>query len=63
MVLHIYWGCGKSTTDQTCVNISHKESEILPFMTTWMDLEGITQSEGSQTEKDKYYMISVVRGI
>ena len=28
----------------------HKNG-ILPFVTTWMDLEGIMQSEISQTEK------------
>ena len=27
--------------------------------TTWMDLDGIMQSEISQTEKDKYYRISL----
>ena len=33
-----------------------KKSEILPFVTAWMDLEGIMVSEImlSQTEKDKY---------
>ena len=35
-----------------------KKSEILPFVTTWMDLEGIMPSETSQTEKDKCRMIS-----
>ena len=30
-------------------------AKILPFMTTWMDLEGIILSEISQTEKDKLY--------
>ena len=40
-----------------------KMNEILPFATTWMDLEDITQSEISQTEKDKYCMISLVCGI
>ena len=30
------------------------EAKILPFVTTWMDLEGTMLSEGSQTEKDKY---------
>ena len=30
--------------------------EILPFVTTWMDLEGIMLIEISQTEKDKYSM-------
>ena len=29
------------------------KNEILPFVTTWMDLEGIILSEISQTEKDK----------
>ena len=36
---------------------------ILPFATTWMDLEGIMLSEVSQTEKDKYFMISLTCGI
>ena len=40
-----------------------KKNEILPFAATWMDLEGILLSEISQTEKDKYYMISVIHGI
>ena len=35
-----------------------KKNEILPFAATWMDLEGIILSEISQTEKDKYCMIS-----
>ena len=34
--------------------LSIKKNEILPFATTWMDLEGIMLSEISQTEKDKY---------
>ena len=33
-----------------------KKNEILPFVITWMDPEGIRLSEISQTEKDKYYM-------
>ena len=37
-----------------------KKSEILPFVTTWIDLEGIMLSKISQTEKDKYYMISLM---
>ena len=36
---------------------------ILTFMTTWMDLEGIMLREVSQTEKDKYCMISLMCGI
>ena len=35
-----------------------KMNEILPFGTTWMDLDYIMLSEVSETEKDKYYMIS-----
>ena len=34
-----------------------RKKEILPFVTTWMDLEGIMLSEVSQTEKDKHYMM------
>ena len=40
-----------------------KKHEILPFATTWMNLEGIMLSEISQTEKDKYHMISLTCGI
>ena len=40
-----------------------KKNEILPFAETWMDLEGIMLSEISQTEKDKYCMISLICGI
>ena len=37
--------------------------EILPFVTAWMDLENIMVSEISQSEKDKYHMISLICGI
>ena len=37
-----------------------KKNEILPLATTWMDLEGITLFELSQTKKDKYHMISLI---
>ena len=40
-----------------------KENEILPFAAKWMDLENIILSEVSQTEKDKYYTISLICGI
>ena len=40
-----------------------KKSEILPFATTWMDLEGMMLSEISQTEKDKYCILSLTCGI
>ena len=37
--------------------------QILPFATTWMELEGIMLSETSQAEKDKYQMISLICGV
>ena len=40
-----------------------EKKEILPFATTWMDLEGIILSEISQMEKDIYYVISLICGI
>ena len=44
--------------------LSHKKKKkILLFATAWMDLENIMLSEISQTEKDKYYVISFVCGI
>ena len=40
--------------------LSHKKNEILPFAATWMKLEGIMLSEISQTEKDKYCVLSPI---
>ena len=40
-----------------------KKNEIMLFAATWMDLEIIILSEVSQTEKDKYHMISLICGI
>ena len=40
-----------------------KNNEILPFATTWMDLEAITLSKISQTEKDKYCILLLICGI
>ena len=37
-----------------------KKKKILPFATVWMDQENIMLSEISQSEKDKYHMISLV---
>ena len=39
-----------------------KKNENLPFVATWMDLEGIMLSEIRQTEKD-ICMISIICGI
>ena len=35
----------------------------MPFAATWVDLEIIMLSEVSQTEKDKYHIISLICGI
>ena len=40
-----------------------KKNETMPFAATWMDLELIILSEVSQTQKDKYHMISFICGI
>ena len=40
-----------------------KKDEILPFAATWLDLENIILSEVRQTEKDKYYLVSLNSGI
>ena len=40
-----------------------KKNEILSFAATWMDLESIILSEVSQTERDKFHMMSLIRGI
>ena len=40
-----------------------RKKQILPFATTWMELEGIMLSEISQAEKDKCQMISLIYGV
>jgi len=52
-VVHIY-------TMEYYAVIKKKHPEILPFATMWMELEGIMLSEISQSEKDKYHMISLI---
>ena len=42
--------------------LDHK-NEIMPFATTWIDLEMTILSKVGQTEKDKYHMISLLHGI
>ena len=40
-----------------------KKNEILPSATMWMELEGITLRDISQSEEDKYHMTSLICGI
>ena len=35
----------------------HQKEEVLPFLTTWMDIENIMLSEMHWRGKDKYHMI------
>ena len=39
---------------------SARRKQILPFATTWMELEDIMLSEISQAEKEKYQMTSLI---
>ena len=39
------------------------KKNTLPFVTAWMNLKNIMLSEISQSEKDKYHMISLICGI
>ena len=52
-VVHIYNG----------ILLSHKKNKIMLFAAAWMDLEITILSEVSQTQKDKYHMISLICGI
>ena len=40
-----------------------KKDKIMPFATTWMELETLILSEVSQKEKDKYQMTSLISGV
>ena len=40
-----------------------KKNKTMPFAATRMDLEMIILSEVTQTEKDKYHMLSLIHGI
>ena len=51
-VVHIYSG----------TLLSHKKNKIMPFAAMWIDIEIVILSELSQTEKDKYHMISLICG-
>ena len=40
-----------------------QNNEILPFATTWMELESIMLSEINQSGKEKYCKISLICGL
>ena len=40
-----------------------KKNDILPFAATQMELDNIFLSEISQTENDKYHIISITCGL
>ena len=52
-----------SVLQQYSVLLKLALQEILLFATTWTNWEGIMLSEISQTEKDKYSMVSLICGI
>ena len=42
------------------MSLSHKQKEVLPFATVWMDLESIVLNKISQIEKDIHSMLSLI---
>ena len=52
-MVHIYNG----------IHSAIKRNEIGSFVETWMDLETVIQSGGSQKEKNKYRMLTHIYGI
>ena len=53
----------KSQYIDTVKYYSALKKEILPFDTTWMDLEGLMLREASQREKNKCRIISFIHKI
>ena len=41
---------------------AERKKELLPFVTTWTDLESIMLSEISQAVREKYHIISSLTG-
>ena len=39
---------------------AHTHKKKMPFLTLWMDLEGIMLGEISQTKKEKYCMLLLI---
>ena len=42
--------------------VAERKKELLSFLRAWMELESIMLSEISQAVRDKYHMISPIRG-
>lgn len=40
-----------------------ERKEILPCAATWINLEDVTLSDISQAQKDKYFVLPLIRGI
>ena len=40
--------------------LAMRKNEIWPFVTTWMELESVMLSEISHTEKDRYYVFTLM---
>ena len=52
-LVHVYSG----------ILLSRKKNKIMPFATTWMQLEIVICSKASQKEKATYHMLSILCGI
>ena len=42
---------------------AERKEELLPLATAWVDLESIMLNKISQAVRDKYHIISLIRGI
>ncbi|KAF0876860.1 LORF2 protein, partial [Crocuta crocuta] len=42
--------------------MARRKNEMWPFVTMWMELEGVMLSEINQAEKDRYQMFSLIWG-
>ena len=40
-----------------------KKNKLLPFVITWMDLEGTMPNKTNETKTDKYHTISLICGV